>query len=68
MPLIGSLILSNLPAIISAGQTVMQFVRSTRDTMQQRQEWTGAHEAEFLDMLAHEATAPESQQDFQSTK
>ena len=47
----------SVPAIISAGQTVMQFVRSTRDTMQQSQEWTDAHEAEFLDLLASESRA-----------
>lgn len=59
MPL--ALILTYLPQIISAGTSLITFVTQIRSAAQQSSEWTDDHEAQFLAMLAAQATQPEQQ-------
>ena len=62
MPVV-TLILANLPAIISAGEAGYKFIMSVRSAAQQSGEWTAAVEAEFKAKLAAEVVDPAWQPD-----
>lgn len=65
MPPLVAVIISNLPAIIKSGQTVVEFVRRERAAMVQKQEWTEADERAFADLLAAAGRSAAWQQDGQ---
>ena len=57
MPLI-TLILTNLPTIISAGEAGYKFIQAVRASAQQNAEWTPDMENQFQALLAQETIDP----------
>ena len=55
MPALLPLILANLPGIIAAGESVVQFATRTKQILNQSNEWTEQHEQEFVTLLLAEA-------------
>ena len=54
-----TLILANLPALITAGHNLFDYIAKVRAAAQQASEWTPEHEAQFQSLL--EAAAATSQ-------
>lgn len=63
MPPLLAIVVSNLPAIIKSGQTVIEFIRRERAVAVQSGEWTDAHESEFAALLAAAGRSPAWQPD-----
>jgi hypothetical protein len=63
MSAIIALFLSNLPALISAGESLTAYIEGMYATLSQTAEWTAAQEAAYQAAIQADAAAPAWQPD-----